>query len=526
MSDSKRYINSMRSYSTIAVFWALLGTIFILVQLWGHLYPIMVLPLQQAADATTVGHEQPKPLEQLAQDSYQHRRVAEIGDASLQRDDELQPVKPFSSKNRILCMLLSYKFFRMDSILAILHEHKSMCNAGWDVTVVIFTVVPPSVRMRRYLDTKVYCHRIQAPVKILFEIRSDDSPRTLGAETRYYLRDVWQQYDLYIYQEDDMIVEYNHVMAFLTETEKLVRLFVKTLESRSAAEDSYTYARNEVYSKYLIGFQRYLRHLRPFELRKTRLAEERPFRQEFLEEIPHFMPRCVPALPTESGDSAASAPYFEVLGNKRVPPASLYQAMWMLTREQMEVLQRKCAFLDQTALNAGGLELEYPASLSLFQTDLIPERDSTGKLMHCGLRKLIPAYQLQSFTVLHYYHQTNPELKRSSHALFETVDHLDAGLMQSNPYSRMGYFDSPAVSSCWKPLLDRHWQQYVQHANLSMMEEAMPFRAFDDTLYILESNGYKRRVKDESELAALGFGDKSILNGKHHMFDAIPLLEQ
>lgn len=68
---------------------------------------------------------------------------------------------PFTNNNRVLSLLLSYGFMRFDPILEILREYRTMCNAGWDPTVVIFTASEVSERMIRYLNNKVYCHRTE-----------------------------------------------------------------------------------------------------------------------------------------------------------------------------------------------------------------------------------------------------------------------------------------------------------------------------------------------------------------------------
>jgi hypothetical protein len=61
------------------------------------------------------------------------------------------------------------------------------------------------------------------------------------------------------------------------------------------------------------------------------LSEADVFGQEYMEETPKFRPICI-------GD----APFLIVEGN-------IHQAMWILTNEQIKVLQTKCNFLNQTS---------------------------------------------------------------------------------------------------------------------------------------------------------------------------------
>ena len=222
----------------------------------------------------------------------------------------------------------------------------------------MFSLIKCAGNLCVYLTIELY----QAPVKVVLERRGNDIGRMLADETRRYLSREWQKYDLVIYQEEDIIVEYNHVMGYLAETERLHRLLgqqqpekghgggggggsamvkggVPGHDSTEGAADVNSY--NEIFQRYTIGFQRQRRHMRPFEKNKLPMTEEQIFVQEYLEEIPFFRPVCL-----------ENEPYLHVQGDKKVPPANVYQAMWMLTKQQIEVLQRKCGFLDQSLRNS------------------------------------------------------------------------------------------------------------------------------------------------------------------------------
>ena len=135
------------------------------------------------------------------------------------------------------------------------------------------------------------------------------------------MRKVWTEYDVTMYLEDDVVLDYTHLVGYLAETRKL-----RALVGKEEAAD-----------KYYIGFQRYRRHLIPFEKNKVKMTEEQVIHQEYLEEIPFFKPVCI-----------KDRPYMHAIGNKRTPAANVYQAMWILTKEQIGALQTKCKFLDQT----------------------------------------------------------------------------------------------------------------------------------------------------------------------------------
>lgn len=135
------------------------------------------------------------------------------------------------------------------------------------------------------------------------------------------MRKVWTKYDVTIYMEDDVVLDYTHLVGYLAETRKLRSLV----------------GVEEAANNYYVGFQRYRRHLIPFEKNKVKMTEEQVIHQEYLEEIPFFQPICI-----------KNQPYMRAIGNKRTPAANVYQAMWILTKEQIGLLQTKCKFLDQT----------------------------------------------------------------------------------------------------------------------------------------------------------------------------------
>jgi hypothetical protein len=60
-------------------------------------------------------------------------------------------------------------------------------------------------------------------------------------------------------------------------------------------------------------------------------GEQDIFEQDLMEETPNFRPTCI-----------SDSPYLVVEGN-------IHQAMWILIREQVDTLQGKCSFLNQSS---------------------------------------------------------------------------------------------------------------------------------------------------------------------------------
>jgi len=59
-----------------------------------------------------------------------------LGDAQLKNYP-----KPFTANNRILGMVLTYNTDHIDPLMLIFNEYVSMCEAGWNPTIVLFSIV-------------------------------------------------------------------------------------------------------------------------------------------------------------------------------------------------------------------------------------------------------------------------------------------------------------------------------------------------------------------------------------------------
>jgi len=74
---------------------------------------------------------------------------------------------PTGPSNRVLVMLLSYGFNRFDPLLALFNSFQNMCEAGWDIDIVVFTTATISSRFQLYLSDKLFCHRIQVQTIVI-----------------------------------------------------------------------------------------------------------------------------------------------------------------------------------------------------------------------------------------------------------------------------------------------------------------------------------------------------------------------
>lgn len=220
---------------------------------------------------------------------------------------------PFTKHNRVVGFILAFNFYHIDPIIYILNEYTSMCEAGWNTTLVFFTTVHWSPAMIRYMKQKSYCYRSDTSVNILVSEHDPAINVGLGAQHRSYMGGIMDDYDVFIYHEDDILFKLSHLTAYLEETKRLHQL----LPDGGLWDNC-------------IGFQRYRRLFRGNDINMP-YGERDVFEQELLEETPEFVPICI-----------KEKPYIHVQGN-------IHQAVWAFTRQQVLMLQEKCSFLNQSS---------------------------------------------------------------------------------------------------------------------------------------------------------------------------------
>jgi len=94
------------------------------------------------------------------------------------------------------------------------------------------------------------------------------------------------------------------------------------------------------------------------------------------------------------------------------------------------------------------------SSLSIFENEIIP--------FNCGIKKILPAERLMTFSILHYYTTFDPNYpNQNSHPVFISDQHIKHGYMQmKHPVVKAGYFQDDAVSSCWGPIIKKYEQKF------------------------------------------------------------------
>jgi hypothetical protein len=213
-----------------------------------------------------------------------------------------------SANNRILGLLLAFNLDHLDPLVLITNEYVSMCESGWNPTMVLFTTVTWSPDLRQYLRNKTFCYRINDYLDIRYANHDKSEGTNLASFHRTYIAKEIDNFDVFAYHEDDIILKNSHISAYLSETRNL---YVKSPETLS-------------YS--LIGFQRFRRLIRTEHQYGLTYNEQDVIESDLLEETPHFQQICV-----------NETRLIRVSGNT-------HQGMWVLTRGQVTMLEERCHF--------------------------------------------------------------------------------------------------------------------------------------------------------------------------------------
>jgi hypothetical protein len=205
--------------------------------------------------------------------------------------------------NRVFGMLLSFDLTHSDAVEIILAEYLSMCEAGWNVTLMFYTTEAWSAELFTLTRRRTYCYRINESIGIKFSVHAKSLGTSLSAQHRSELREHLPHYDIFIYQEDDIIFKFKHLISFVEETAAL----------RSILPPS-------DWLGYGIGFLRFRRIMRhDAEIHSQAWGATDVIEQDMLEELPNLRPICL---------GQKQRAYLSCEGNT-------HQAMWILTKDQV-----------------------------------------------------------------------------------------------------------------------------------------------------------------------------------------------
>ena len=378
--------------------------------------------------------------------------------------------RPVLEGKKIISYILFFDMKHIQSMLMIMQEYRSVCEGGADVSIVLFTTLRDenARRLKKHLLENAFCYRVSQHLNVTLATHSPSTSIFLSEEHRKHISSDLENFDIFIYQEDDILLQLPHIVSFLSETEKLRIL-----------------GGPETLHHYNFGFQRFRRVI----------SRKSPILGEFLEETPFFDPICL-----------HGRPYFSVIGNP-------HQGMWILTREQLRALISKCKFNEQSIVTSREKNKryvrEYMSSLSLFANHIVDAP-------HCNITKLIAVEQIVSFFVQHVFPTQDPYFTKISQPLKTTIDHLRNGFAQlENPLLRVDFYNRPE-KACWGDVF-RTTRASSPHLNVTNEKIVFIRKEGDNVVYAFE-NGFKRKVADLNEIGSDKIHDINV----GEIIDAIP----
>jgi hypothetical protein len=163
-----------------------------------------------------------------------------------------------SEKKRLLGMIYAENYNHIDPLRFILNEYVAMCESGFQVTLALISTMQWSKAMKQLIYADTYCYETNTTIPIQY-VSLEESGRDNPAYRHSIHRKVAKQYlhlfDVFIYHEDDTIVKFANVVAYLKESETLNTLLA------GATKDASQFSEN-----YAIGFIRMRRRRREGEI--------------------------------------------------------------------------------------------------------------------------------------------------------------------------------------------------------------------------------------------------------------------
>jgi len=265
----------------------------------------------------------------------------------------------------LLFMFASYTMDQFIYMQKALDCMRDICNSGWDVTVHVQAASGFNYSSPRYeeLADRLFCVSIQKRIPLIVETY-DKIGFGLNSKHRLYAREHLAEFDLFVYAEEDMIFTISHLRAYLQSLRELQLTFPQT------------------WLHYYIG---YLRWEDVEETHERVSWEYLPHQIHIVNVSPNLEP-------------------YVVTNN-------LNQAMYVLTRDHMIDLENRCGFLTDVGQSAFYRELRWAMNQDWkYMAVGVSEWSSSFQLvLQCGLRRIIPSRNLQSFMI---QHSTNKGQKR------------------------------------------------------------------------------------------------------------------
>eukprot|EP00554_Chaetoceros_debilis_P002364 CAMPEP_0194083032 /NCGR_PEP_ID=MMETSP0149-20130528/8384_1 /TAXON_ID=122233 /ORGANISM="Chaetoceros debilis, Strain MM31A-1" /LENGTH=499 /DNA_ID=CAMNT_0038765329 /DNA_START=76 /DNA_END=1572 /DNA_ORIENTATION=- len=270
---------------------------------------------------------------------------------------------------RILVAIASYDFSQFPLLEEVLDSYQDACVAGAHVDLYIHTVVPYTVALIDLLNARYSCDGLE----ITIAVQSPAVRLNLVDRHRTLFYDNIEEYDLFIYSEDDIKVSPTTIMAYLEETKR-----VEKLVGKSPAED------------YNVGIVRYEYNYPPDIVidDKTRHATESVTRVYWEHLWKPLFPKSIDFVPQEE------------VKKKYVSMQNHHQGMYLATQDLLKAWQKRkgCQF-DVVRQRPG--RKDNPGQPTEGTQRVWMSSQMLHGSRHCNVQQLIPTKNFGQLTVWH-----------------------------------------------------------------------------------------------------------------------------
>jgi hypothetical protein len=264
------------------------------------------------------------------------------------------------------------------------------------------------------IDYKTHCYRLNRTVEVKYYYVNASS--NFASYHRNYTAKVIDDYDIFIYQEDDMILTYHNIVSWIHATWRLDSLLPE------GEMKNYLFGFIRFRRQYRISSSHSLKQFTGKDITNSDLIET-----EIIAEEPAVAYTCI------SGEK-----YLILTGNT-------HQAFWILSKDQILSLQNKCQFLNQSRNGESGT-IEYMSDFSIWDKNPTRSNPYGG----CGMIKIMPS-NIESFLVHHYF--PGQSRARHSNLMYNELRRFYVGNRANKGY----------IPPCWKDLVNVSQTEELQH---------------------------------------------------------------
>lgn len=276
---------------------------------------------------------------------------------------------------RVLVAISSYGVDQILYLEDMIDSFHDLCEIGAKVTLYLYTTEPYSIEQLSMFNARTTCYHPTGSLDITVKIKPPALKLHFVDAHRRDFYDRINDFDLFIYTEDDHQIRPTHVAGYLHETAKLKNLVGE-----------------EAFPNYSIGF---LRYERDHDVENKRFTfDQHQFKDAGLHAFENKLLQK------------------HYIGNRRMP----HQGMFMATAEQLLLWKSRCQFDEIDPFNVEkesqkgtpSWHREYVSSLRLFANE--------GVKKNCEVTQLFPMDTFMFFMVHHmpdkYY--SNPNFNKEN----------------------------------------------------------------------------------------------------------------